>query len=74
MKKYKVFLSVKRNKEDKLVFESEEEKFARGFINNVTSYLEPFDEGYHDEEDKGRYYIMNGIEPIYFSKSYEIPT
>ena len=73
MKKYKVFLMVKRNKYDKIVFETEEEKFAIGYIKNVVRYLEPFEEGFHDEEDEGRYYIFNGIEPTYFSRTYEIP-
>lgn len=73
MKKYKVFLMVKRNKYDKMVFETEKEKFAIGYIKNMVRYLEPFEEGFHDEEDKGRYYIFNGIEPTYFSRAYEIP-
>lgn len=73
MKKFKVFLSVKREKNDKLVFESDEEKFAIGFIKNVTRYLEPFEAGFHKEEDRGRYYIHNGIEDTYYSKYYEIP-
>lgn len=73
MKKYKVYLMVKRNKYDEMVFETEDEKFAIGYIKNVVRYLEPFEKGFHDEEDEGRYYIFNGIEPTYFSRTYEIP-
>lgn len=73
MKKYKVFLMVKRNKNDELVFEADDERSAIGFIKNVVRYFEPFDERFHDEEDEGRYYIFNGIEPTYFSRTYEIP-
>ena len=64
---------IKRNKYDKIVFESENELAALGYIKCVVSYLEPFEEGIHDEEDKGRYYIFNGIKPTYFSRTYEIP-
>lgn len=64
---------VKRNKYDKIVFESENELAALGYIKCVVSYLEPFEEGIHDEEDKGRYYIFNGIETTYLSRIYNIP-
>lgn len=64
---------VKRSKYDKIVFETDEEKFAIGFIKNVVSNLEPFEKGLHNEEDEGRFYIFNGIEPTYFSRTYEIP-
>lgn len=73
MKKYKVFLMVKRNKCDKIVFESENELAALGYIKYVVSYLEPFEEGFHNEEDEGRFYIFNGIKPTYISRTYEIP-
>lgn len=73
MKKYKVFLMVKRNKYDKIVFESENELAAFGYIKYVVRYLEPFEEGIHDEEDEGRYYIFNGIETTYLSRTYNIP-
>ena len=73
MSKFKVFLSVKREKEDKLVFENDEEKFAVGFIKNVTRYLEPFEEGFHEDEDRGRYYVQDGKETTYHSRWYEIP-
>ena len=73
MKKYKVYLMVKRNKDDKMVFETENEIAAIGYIRYVVRYLEPFQEGLHDEEDEGRYYIFNGIEQTYISRTYEIP-
>lgn len=73
MEKYKVFLMVKRNKYDKIVFESENELAALGYIKFVVSYLEPFEEGIHDEKDEGRYYIFNGIETTYLSRTYNIP-
>lgn len=73
MKKYKVFLIVKRNKYDKIVFESENELAALGYIKYVVSYLEPFIEGIHDKENEGRYYIFNGIKTTYLSRTYNIP-
>lgn len=73
MKKYKVYLTVKRNKDDKMVFETEDEIAAIVYIKNVVRYFEPFEEGFHDEEDEGRYYIFNGIEQTYISRTYEIP-
>lgn len=73
MKKYKVFLIVKRNKYDKIVFESENELAALGYIKYVVRFLKPFEEGIHDKEDEGRYYIFNGIETTYLSRTYNIP-
>ena len=73
MKKYKVFLTVKRNKYDKMVFETDDEIAALNFIKTVVRYFEPFEEGFHNEEDEGRYYIYNGIETTYISRAYEIP-
>ena len=64
---------IKRNKYDKIVFESENELAALGYIKCVVSYLEPFEEGLHNEEDKGRYYIFNGIKTTYLSQTYNIP-
>lgn len=64
---------VKRNKYDKIVFESENELAALGYIKCVVRYLEPFEEGLHNEEDKGRYYIFNGIKTTYLSRTYNIP-
>ena len=64
---------IKRSKYDKIVFESENELAALGYIKYVVSYLEPFEEGFHDEEDEGRYYIFNGIETTYLSRTYNIP-
>lgn len=73
MKKFKVILHVNRENKDKVVFECDDNKSANGFIANVTRYLEPFEYGFHDDEDMGQYYILNGKKMIYESKSYEIP-
>ena len=40
---------VKRNKDDKMVFETENEIAAIGYIRYVVRYLEPFQEVLHDE-------------------------
>lgn len=56
-----------------MVFETENEIAAIGYIRYVVRYLEPFQEGFHNEEDEGRYYIFNGIEQTYISRTYEIP-
>ena len=35
-----------------MVFETEEEKFAIGYIKNVVRYLEPFEEGFYRRNEK----------------------
>lgn len=64
---------VKRNKYDKIVLETDDEILAYSYIKSVVSTLEPFKEGFHNEEDEGRFYIFNGIEPTYISRTYKIP-
>lgn len=73
MKKYKVMLEIARNPKVKIVSEWSEKKQAIGAIKVTVSYLEAYEYGFHNEEDKGRYYVVCDAEIVYTSKWYEIP-
>lgn len=70
--KYQVFMKVARESEPIKVFECEDYRSARGYINNVTSYLETY--SYCSaQEDRGQYIIKLGDKTLYESRIYEMP-
>lgn len=73
MGKYKVMLEVARSQKDELVSEWNEEKQAIGAIKVAVSYFEAYEYGFHDDKDKGRYYVVYDGKTVYTSKWYEIP-
>lgn len=73
MGKYKVMLEITRNQKDELIKEWGTKEQAIGNVKVIVAYLESFECGFHNETDKGRYYVICGDKIIYKSKWYEIP-
>ena len=66
-------LEIARNQKDVFIAEWGTKKQAIGAIKVSVAYLEPFEYGFHNDEDKGRYYVVYDDKIIYKSKWYEIP-
>lgn len=73
MAEYKVMLEIARNQKDELIKVWNNKEQAIGNVQIIAAYLESFEYGFHDDADKGRYYVVCDDKIIYKSKWYEIP-
>lgn len=72
VEKYQVMMKIARESEPVKVFECEDYKSAKGYINNVTGYLESYSY-ISSPEDRGQYIIKLGDKTLYESRLYEMP-
>lgn len=73
MGKYKLMVEIARNQKDVFIADWNTKKQAIGAIKVTVANLEPFEYGFHDDADKGRYFVVCDDKIIYKSKWYEIP-
>lgn len=73
MGKYKVMLEIARNQKDEFIKDWDTKKQAIGNIKVIVAYLESYEFGLSEKEDKGRYYVVYEDKIIYKTKWYEIP-
>lgn len=73
MAEYKVMLEIARNQKDELIKVWNNKEQAIGNVKIIAAYLESFEYEFHDDADKGRYYVVCDDKIIYKSKWYEIP-
>ena len=73
MGKYKVMLEIARNQKDEFIKDWDTKEQAIGNVKVIVAYLESYEYGLVNKEDKGRYYVICDDKIIYKSKWYEIP-
>lgn len=73
MRKFKVMLEVARNQKDEFIKDWGTKEQAIGHVKIIIAYFELFEYGFHNDADKGRYYVVCDDKIIYKSKWYEIP-
>ena len=74
MGKYKVMLEVAKNQKDEFIKDWDTKEQAIGNVKVIVAYLESYEYGLCNKEDKGRYYVVCDDKIISKSKWYEIPS